>query len=414
MTAERFAVVFGVVLLVVTGLRLWLAFRQFHHVHRHRDAVPVQFAESISLSEHQRAADYAMARMRLILAETPVDAGLIALLTFGGLLQYIDTAARNLVGAGYLHGLLLFAASGLVGTVASLPFAAYRTFRLEARFGFNRTTVGLWLADLAREALLSAVIGAPLLLTVLWLAEMSGPNWWLYAWMVWTAFALGMTALYPTVIAPLFNRFTPLADQALKTRIEDLLLRCGFRSSGVFVMDGSKRSAHGNAYFSGFGKAKRIVFFDTLIEKLGPNEISAVLAHELGHFHHRHVLKRIGVTLLASLLLLWVLGQLSDQSWFYGGLGVASPGMAMALLLFMLVLPIFLFPLTPFMSALSRRHEYQADAYAAKATGATDLIRALVKLYRDNAATLTPDPLHSLFHDSHPPASLRVARLAAL
>jgi STE24 endopeptidase len=332
-------------------------------------------------------------------------------LTLGGALALIDRSLDAWLGSGYLHGLALFACVALIGFVIGLPASLYRTFRIEVRFGFNKLTWPLWLADLAKGAALTVLIGAPLLLAVLWLMDVMGRNWWLYVWLVWLGFNLLILFLYPTVIAPLFNKFTPLDDASLKARIEALLARCGFASSGLFVMDGSKRSGHGNAYFTGFGRAKRIVFFDTLLEKLAPEEIEAVLAHELGHFHHRHVIKRIVLSGALSLAFLWLLGQLIDQPWFFAGLGVASGNTAMGLLLFSMVLPVFLFPLAPLTSALSRQHEYEADAYAARQTAAADLIAALVKLYRDNAATLTPDPLHSLFHDSHPPASQRIARL---
>jgi STE24 endopeptidase len=299
----------------------------------------------------------------------------------------------------------------VIGFVVGLPASLYRSFVIEERFGFNKLTWKLWLADLVKGAALTVVVGGPLLYAVLWLMDAMGGNWWLYVWLLWLATNLLILFLYPTVIAPLFNKFTPLEDASLKQRIEALLARCGFSSSGLFVMDGSKRSSHGNAYFTGFGRAKRIVFFDTLLEKLAPQEIEAVLAHELGHFRHKHVVKRIALMGVMSLAFLWLLGQLIDQPWFYEGLGVGGGSTAMGLMLFSMVLPVFLFPLAPLTSALSRRHEYEADAYAAQQTAAADLIAALVKLYRDNAATLTPDPLHSLFHDSHPPASQRIARL---
>jgi STE24 endopeptidase len=355
--------------------------------------------------------------MRLGLIEIVIDTLVLLMLTLGGVLGWIDQALRQVLGGGYWHGLALFAAAGLLGFVVGLPASIYRTFVIEARFGFNKLTWPLWLADLAKGAALAVLIGGPLLFAVLWLMDAMGRNWWIYVWLVWLATNLLILFLYPTVIAPLFNKFTPLEDASLKARIEALLARCGFASSGLFVMDGSKRSAHGNAYFTGFGRAKRIVFFDTLLEKLAPGEIEAVLAHELGHFRHKHVIKRITLSAVMSLAFLWLLGQLIDQPWFFAGLGVgaggtaSSMGTAMGLLLFSMVLPVFLFPLAPLTSALSRKHEYEADAYAAKQTAAADLIAALVKLYRDNAATLTPDPLHSLFHDSHPPASQRIARL---
>jgi STE24 endopeptidase len=307
----------------------------------------------------------------------------------------------------------LFAGFALVGWLVELPFDLYRTFTLEARFGFNRMTWAMYLTDTGKGALVAIVIGTPLLLAVLWLMAAMGSLWWWWVWLFWLGFNLLAMMLYPTLIAPLFNKFVPLADAALRERIEALLLRCGFRVSGLFVMDGSTRSSHGNAYFTGMGRNKRIVFFDTLLARLSTEEIEAVLAHELGHFRRHHVWKRLGFLAVASLGFLWLLGQLIVQPWFYAGLGVVTASPAMALILFSLVLPVFSFPLAPLTSALSRLHEYEADAYAAQQTRAGDLVAALVKLYRDNAATLTPDPLHSQFYDSHPPAALRIARLQA-
>lgn len=410
MTPQLFALTFLAALGASTALRIWLDLRHMRHVLAHRDRVPADFFGRIDLADHRKAADYTVAKVRLGLVGVVLDALLLLALTVGGALGAIDGALRGLLGPGHLHGLALFAAAGLIGFVVGLPASLYRTFVIEVRFGFNKLTWPLWLADLAKGALLTVLIGGPLLLAVLWLMDAMGRHWWLYVWLVWLGTNLLLLFLYPTLIAPLFNKFTPLEDAALKERIEALLARCGFASSGLFVMDGSKRSAHGNAYFTGFGRAKRIVFFDTLLAKLAPQEIEAVLAHELGHFRHRHVAKRIALSAALSLAFLWLLGQLLDQPWFFAGLGVEG-GTAMGLLLFSMVLPVFLFPLAPLTSGLSRRHEYEADAYAAQQTAAADLVAALVKLYRDNAATLTPDPLHSLFHDSHPPASRRIARL---
>jgi STE24 endopeptidase len=411
MTSSQFTLLFLLALAFTTALRLWLDMRHLRHVVVHRNGVPADFAGRIDLADHRKAADYTVAKVRVGMIEIAIDTLMLLVLTIGGALGMIDQALRGLLGGGYLHGLALFACVGLLGFFVGLPASLYRTFRIEARFGFNKLTWPLWFADLAKGAALTVLIGGPLLLAVLWLMDAMGRNWWLYVWLVWLGTNLLVLFLYPTVIAPLFNKFTPLEDASLKARIETLLTRCGFTSSGLFVMDGSKRSAHGNAYFTGFGRAKRIVFFDTLLEKLAPEEIEAVLAHELGHFKHRHVIKRIALSGVLSLAFLWLLGQLIDQPWFFAGLGVGAGGTAMGLLLFSMVLPVFLFPLAPLTSAFSRKHEYEADAYAAKQTAAADLITALAKLYRDNAATLTPDPLHSLFHDSHPPASQRIARL---
>jgi STE24 endopeptidase len=410
--AAVFSTVFLAMLALTTALRVWLALRQMGHVAAHRDAVPAEFADRIPLADHQKAADYSRAKLRLGLVELAIDVGLLLVFTFGGLLAAFDAFWRDVFPeASYAYGLALFASVGITGFVIGLPFALYHTFRLEARFGFNKMTPGTFVGDMLKQLLLTVLIGGPLLLLVLWLMDAMGAQWWLYVWMTWLAFNLLVLLLYPTFIAPLFNKFTPLPDGETKSRIEALLARCGFASSGLFVMDGSKRSAHGNAYFTGFGRSKRIVFFDTLLDKLAPGEVEAVLAHELGHFKHRHILKRIVVMSTLSLAMLWLLGQLIDQDWFYAGLKVGSGGTAMALLLFSMVLPVFSFPLTPLMSWLSRRHEFEADRYAAQLSDCNQLIAALVKLYRDNAATLTPDPLHSLFYDSHPPASVRIAHL---
>jgi len=415
LTASTVTAAFLVALFASTVLRIWLAWRQMRHVAAHRGAVPVEFAASIELAEHQKAADYSIAKTRLTLAELAIDVLLTLAVTLGGVLQWLDVSLANVIGnRGYTQALALFAGFGLVGFVVGLPFSLYRTFVLEARFGFNKMTPALFVVDLLKQALLTVVIGAPVLLAVLWLMAVMGERWWLYVWLFWLGFNLLVLLLYPTVIAPLFNKFAPLEDAILKARIEALLARCGFAASGLFVMDGSKRSAHGNAYFTGFGKSRRIVFFDTLLEKLSHAEVEAVLAHELGHFKCRHVWKRIALMAAVSLALLWLLGQLIAEPGFYHGLGVATPGTAMALILFALVLPLFTLPLAPLSSQLSRRHEFEADAYAARQSSANELISALVKLYRDNAATLTPDPLHSLFYDSHPPASIRTARLRAL
>ena len=397
-----------------TAIRLWLALRQIRHVRAHRDRVPQGFAETIPLAAHQKAADYCDARTRIGMADIVLGAVVLLALTLGGLLQAISNAWDAVLAPGGLwHGVALIVSVVVLLSALELPLSIYRTFVIEARFGFNRTTPALFAADLARQAALSLALGVPLVLLVLWLMQAMGERWWLYVWIAWMAFNLAILMLYPTFIAPLFNRFTPLEDPALAGRIEALLARCGFRSSGLFVMDGSKRSTHGNAYFTGFGAAKRIVFFDTLLSRLAPGEVEAVLAHELGHYRRYHVWKRIALIFGLSLALLWVLGQLAGESWFYEALGVTTPSTAAALLLFFLVAPVFGFFLQPLTSLYSRKHEFEADAYAASHASAADLVRALVKLYQDNATTLTPDPLHSAFYDSHPPAASRVARLTA-
>jgi STE24 endopeptidase len=331
----------------------------------------------------------------------------------GGLQRLIEAWSAVLDPAGYAHGVALVVSVVLVSSLVDLPFSAVRAFVIEQRFGFNRMTPALFAADLAKQAMLSALLGIPLLFCVLWLMTRAGEAWWLYAWLTWVGFSLVVHFLYPTVFARWFNKFSPLADATLKARIEALLAKCGFRAKGLFVMDGSKRSSHGNAYFTGFGAAKRIVLFDTLISRLQPPEIEAVLAHELGHYSLHHIWKRMLLVFAGSLATLWLLGWLADQDWFYAGLGVQTPGTAVALLLFFMTVPAFTFPLHPLASLYSRKHEYEADAYAARHADAAELARALVKLYEDNAATLTPDPLHSAFYDSHPPAAHRIARLQA-
>ena len=411
---HAFTWAFLAALLLSTGTRLWLAARQARHVLAHRDAVPESFAGSIPLAAHQKAADYTAVKTRLAMVEVCISAILALLLTFGGLLQWLaDAWARIAPPFGVAHGIALIVSVVLLLSALELPTTLYRTFVVEARFGFNRMTAKLFLIDLAKQALISALLGIPLLALVLWLMGRMGELWWIWVWAAWTGFNLLVLLIYPTFIAPLFNKFSPLADKLLADRIEALLARCGFRSSGLYVMDGSRRSSHGNAYFTGFGAAKRIVFFDTLLTRLAPGEIEAVLAHELGHFKRHHVWKRIVVLFAASFALLWVLGRLIGETWFYNGLNVATMSSATALLLFALVIPAFTFFLNPLMTLHSRRHEFEADAYAVSHANAAELEQALVKLYQDNAATLTPDPLHSAFYDSHPPAAIRIGRLRA-
>lgn len=414
MTSSHFSTLFLVALGVGLLCRLGLARRQAAHVAAHRGAVPAAFAATISLDAHQKAADYTVARVRLGMVDVLLSAALLLALTLGGGLQALhDLCARFAEPGGIAHGVAFVSAVGVVSWLVELPLGLYRSFGLEARFGFNRLTPGLFVADTVKGVVLAAVIGLPLIAFVLWLMEAMGGLWWLYVWAFWLGFNLLVMLVYPTFIAPLFNKFQPLADGPLKARIEALLARCGFRLSGLFVMDGSKRSAHGNAYFTGFGASKRIVFFDTLLAKLEPAEVEAVLAHELGHYHHHHLWKRLAVIGAGSLAFFALLGHLAGQAWFFEGLGLAQPGTAATLVLFALVLPVFTFPLTPLMSMWSRRHEFEADAYAARQAPAAELVSALVKLYRDNASTLTPDPLYSSIYDSHPPAAIRIARLQA-
>ena len=412
---NAFTWVFLAALAAATLTRLWLAQRQVNCVRAHRDAVPPTFADAIPLGAHQKAADYTVAKARLGMLDVLLGAAALLALTLGGLLQWMSAQWGTLFAPGGLaHGVALVAGAVVLLSALELPLAAYRTFTIEARFGFNRMSVGLFVADLAKHALLGAVLGLPLLALVLWLMGRMGGLWWLAVWAVWVGFNLLVLLIYPKFIAPLFNKFSPLRDPALAGRIEALLARCGFTSNGLFVMDGSRRSAHGNAYFTGFGAAKRIVFFDTLLARLAPAEVEAVLAHELGHYRRHHVWQRIALLFALSLGLLWLLGQLLHEPWFHAGLNAGAPGDAMGLLLFVLVVPVFTFFLQPLTSLVSRRHEFEADSYAAAHASAAELVRALVKLYQDNAATLTPDPLHSAFYDSHPPAARRIARLQAL
>jgi STE24 endopeptidase len=415
MSSFGFSVLFVFFLLLTLGLRLWLAMRHVRHVGRHRASVPAEFAPKVPLAAHQKAADYTIAKTRFGLAGMLWGALTLVGFTLLGGLQWLSLTLVSYFGPGLPHQMALVVAFAVISGLLDLPFDWYRKFVLEQRFGFNKMTPGLWLSDQIKGALVGAVIGLPLLWVVLTLMEKSGDLWWLYTWIVWSGFQLLMIALYPSLIAPLFNKFTPLSDDSLKQRIEGLMTRVGFASRGLFVMDGSRRSAHGNAYFSGFGRAKRIVFFDTLLSRLEPQEIEAVLAHELGHFKLRHIVKRVSVMFAMSLAFLALLGYLKGQAWFYTGLGVLpfmnASNDGMALILFMLVLPVFTFVFAPLSSITSRKHEFEADAFAAKHTDYRDLVSALVKMYEDNASTLTPDPLHSAFYDSHPPASVRVKHL---
>lgn len=414
---QTFTIVFLVALLLTTFTQVWLAVRHSRYVRAHRNAVPENFVGQIDLAAHQKAADYTCTKTRLIYPSILLHISLLLILTLGGGLNAISSFWSAWLNDPLMHGIALIISTIFLMSMLEIPLSYYRTFVVEQKFGFNKMTPGMFFSDLVKQALLSLLLGIPLLFCFLWLMEKMGDNWWLYAWFAWITFNLMVLAIYPNWIAPIFNKFSPLEDASLKTRIEQLLNKCGFKSDGLFVMDGSRRSSHGNAYFTGFGKTKRIVFFDTLLARLNTAEIEAVLAHELGHFKHRHVAKRIIWSFTISLLFLWMLGYLMQQGWFYQGLGVtvtSVPSTAMALLLFFLVLPVFTFLLQPFSSLYSRKHEFEADEYAAHNASANDLIQALVKLYRDNAATLTPDPLHSAFYDSHPPAAIRIAKLQNL
>ncbi len=402
-------------LLVATTLvRIWLARRHIAHVQANRNQVPVAFKDNIALDAHQKAADYSTTKTKLVITETVVQALLLVALTLGGGLQWIDDIWRNILPTQeIIRGALVICSAMLVSSAIDLPFEYYKTFVVDEKFGFNKMTPTMFFSDLVKHSLVGLALGAPILFAALWLMQGAGQYWWLYLWVIWSVFNLVMLAVYPTFIAPLFNKFSPLKDENLKQRIETLLTKCGFKSQGLFVMDGSSRSSHGNAYFTGFGSSKRVVFFDTLLERLNVDEIEAVLAHELGHFKHHHVIKRIVLLFSMSFLGLALLGWLINQPWFYAGLGVTQISHYMALILFLLVSPIFLFLLRPMMASYSRKNEFEADDYAANHASAKDLVKALVKLYRDNASTLTPDPLHSAFYDSHPPASIRISKLAA-
>jgi len=417
MDPQSFSLLFAAFLLTTLGVKLWLSSRQIRHIAQHRDAVPQQFAQKIPLAAHQKAADYTIAKTRLKIVLLVVNAVVLLGFTLLGGLQWLSVALFDVAGAGIVYQLALIAAVTIIGSVIDLPFDYYKQFRLEEQFGFNKMTPGLFFSDMLKHTLVGAAIGLPLIWVTLALMEKAGALWWLYAWLIWCGFQIFMLGFYQNLIAPLFNKFTPLQDESLRSRIEGLMQRVGFASKGLFVMDGSRRSAHGNAYFSGFGAAKRIVFFDTLLSRLAPNEIEAVLAHELGHFKLNHVIQRIVVMFVISLGLLALLGYLKNQVWFYQGLGVepmmAASNDGMALILFMFALPVFTFLFSPVLSISSRKNEFEADAFAAKHSNSQDLISALVKLYEDNASTLTPDPLHSAFYDSHPPASIRVQKLLA-
>jgi STE24 endopeptidase len=417
MDPQSFSLLFAAFLIATLAVKLWLSSRHIRHIAQHRDAVPPQFAHKIPLAAHQKAADYTIAKTRLKIVLLVVNAVVLLGFTLLGGLQWLSVSLFDVAGAGMVYQLGLIAAVTIIGSVVDLPFDYYKQFRLEEQFGFNKMTPGLFFSDMLKHTLVGAVIGLPLIWVTLALMEKAGALWWLYAWLIWCGFQIFMLGFYQNLIAPLFNKFTPLQDESLRSRIEGLMQRVGFASKGLFVMDGSRRSAHGNAYFSGFGAAKRIVFFDTLLSRLAPNEIEAVLAHELGHFKLNHVIKRIGVMFVISLGFLALLGYLKNQVWFYQGLGVepmmAASNDAMALILFMFALPVFTFLFSPVLSITSRKNEFEADAFAAKHSNSQDLISALVKLYEDNASTLTPDPLHSAFYDSHPPASIRVQKLLA-
>ena len=411
------ALTFAGLLIASTLVRLWLATRQMRHVIRHRAQVPAAYQLTIDTAAHQKAADYTVAKTRLSVIDIGLQAALLLGWTLLGGLDALNKTLLHVMQPGLIQQVALVVVFMLLGSLFELPMSWYQTFKLEEHFGFNRTTLRDWVIDGLKGAAVGAVIGIPILATVLWLMASTGTTWWLWAWCVFMGFNLLLMVVYPTLIAPLFNTFKPLADETLATRVNALMARCGFRAKGFFVMDGSRRSAHANAYFTGFGAAKRVVFYDTLLNQLSAPEVEAVLAHELGHFHHKHIVKRVLLMALTSLAGLAALGWLSGQAWFYVGLGV-EPSLqngneALALLLFMMAMPVATFFLSPLAAASSRRHEFEADAFAASHANAQDLVAALLKLYRDNAATLTPDPWYVWFYYSHPPAADRLTRLTA-
>ncbi len=413
-----FTVVFTAALVLGLLTRFYLTSRQIRHIAQHRSTVPAAFASTISLASHQKAADYTITKARFGVLEMAFGATLLLGWTLLGGIDALNTLINRTSLASYgalVPQLALLAAFAAISGVLDLPFTLYSTFKIEERFGFNKMTFKLWLSDAVKGLVVGALIGLPIVALILWLMGSAGNLWWLWAWATWMGFNLALLVLYPTVIAPLFNKFKPLEDETLKARVTALMQRCGFAAKGLFVMDGSKRSAHANAYFTGFGAAKRVVFYDTLLSQLSPGEVDAVLAHELGHFKHKHVIKRIAGMFAMSLIGFGLLGWLSAQVWFYAGLGV-RPNLngsndALALLLFMLVVPLFSFFVSPIFAQFSRKHEFEADAYAVLQTDGKDLANALLKLYQDNASTLTPDPMFVKFYYSHPPASERLARM---
>ena len=408
-----FSYVFILALVGAIALQWWLNHRQLRHVLAHRASVPEAFTGKITLEAHHKAADYTTDRLRVGRVELLYGTALLLAWTFGGGLNWLDGLWQSVLSQPIWLGVAVMISFMIISSLLDLPFSIYRTFVIEERYGFNRIKPKLFVADLAKGLLLTIAIGVPLAWIVLWLMASSGNLWWLYVWIVWMSFSLLMIFIYPTWIAPIFNKFTELDDAELKHTIEKLMQRCGFTSKGIYVMDGSRRSSHGNAYFTGLGENKRIVFFDTLLKSLGPQEIEAVLAHELGHFKHKHIHKHILAMAVMTLVALAALGWLMQQSWFFAGLGIATPSTYMALIVFSLLLSVFGVYFQPVFSFFSRKHEFEADDFAAQQSDPARLILALVKLYEENANTLTPDPLYSAFHDSHPPAPVRIAHLSA-
>ena len=415
---ETYSILFVLALLLSLAVQLWLSNRQTKMIAQNRASVPEAFAKQITLEQHQKAADYSMAKLAINKIELLYGAILLLAWTLGGGLNWLDTFVRAYAYNEIITGLAVIFGLMFIAAILDLPFTLYRTFKIEQRFGFNRMTAAQFIKDLFMQTLLTLVLAVPLVAGILWLMrdvlnQNTSSLWWVYVWAVLLSFGLLVSWIYPTFIAPLFNKFMPLENKELRERITTLMARCGFASNGIFVMDGSKRSSHGNAYFTGLGKNKRIVFFDTLLETLEPDEVEAVLAHELGHFKHHHVRKGLILNAVITLLGLAILAWVIKQDAFYHALGVSHVSTYMALILFSMVMPLFSLYLQPAMSYLSRKHEFEADDFAAEQSKPQTLIEALVKLYRDNANTLTPDPLYSAFHDSHPPAPVRIAHLSA-
>lgn len=414
MTTALFTQIFLVFLTATLLTRLWLANRHIRHVLTHRRKVPAPFRGKILLKAHHKAADYTVTKIRFAIVTGVIDSLLLLGWTLGGGLEILDQYWRSAGFSELITGMLFILSVFIILGLLDLPASLYQTFVIEQRFGFNRSTPALFTTDLLKQTLILFILGAPLALAALWLMQSTGSLWWFYLWLLWSGFTLLMIWAYPAVIAPMFNKFSPLKNRSVQARIQALLKRTGFRSRGIFVMDGSRRSAHGNAYFTGFGRNKRVVFYDTLLKTLRGPEIEAVLAHELGHFHHRHIIKRMMMLFGTSFAGLALLGWLIQQTWFYQGLGITTVSTHAALILFLMAGPVFTFFLQPLMAWGSRRDEYQADAYAAKQANIKSMISALVKLYRENSNTLTPDPIYSAFYDSHPPASLRIAHLQSM
>ncbi len=408
---HTFTTIFLSVLAASVLVRLWLTHRQIRHIRAHHDRVPEAFADRIPLKDHQRAADYSCSKLRTGRLMLFWETLWLLLWTLGGGIDMVDHWWRGVSDSALLTGIAVIFSVTLIASLLDLPFSLYHTFVIEERFGFNKTSFGTWLSDLLKTALLVVLLGAPLLAAILWLMNQAGANWWIYAWLLWMGFSLVMIWAYPAFIAPLFNKFSQLQDEGLRERIENLLARCGFHSQGVFVVDGSRRSSHGNAYFTGFGKNKRIVFYDTLLESLSEDEVEAVLAHELGHYKRKHIRKSLLLSAVVSAIGFAILAWLMRSDWFYASLGVQTASTHAALILFMMIMPAFTYFISPLFSALSRKHEFEADEFAHSNSDYRALISALVNLYRDNASTLTPDPLHSMFYDSHPPASIRIDHL---